>query len=206
MSGRFSKAEIDRLGDRVRSTRRLSPADLELLQRYRLARRLHLNSLLGELRAQGWPVTGRVKTRNTLVEKLRREPRLPLSKVQDVVGCRIVVEGGRHEQDAVVAMLRDMDPSARVVDRRERPSSGYRAVHVITTHEGWPAEIQVRTALQHEWAQIFERLADVFGRGLRYGGRPEVRAHGVVGRAVTTRLARRRRQIEKLIAWQGRQA
>lgn len=191
MSGRFSKSEIDRLGERIRDAGELSVEDLELFQHYRLERRLHLNSLLHDLRTAGWRVTGRVKTRNTLIEKVLRHPTLALSKVQDVVGCRIVVEGGREDQDAVVARLRDMAPGVRVVDRRAVPSAGYRAVHVIVTYQEWPVEIQVRTVLQHEWAQAFEQLADVFGRGLRYGDGPAVPAGSGLTRAVIGLLVRR---------------
>jgi ppGpp synthetase/RelA/SpoT-type nucleotidyltranferase len=49
---------------------------------------------------------------------------------------------------------------------------GYRAVHVIAFPEGVPIEIQVRTLWQHEWAELFEKLADRVGRGIRYGEAP----------------------------------
>ena len=37
---------------------------------------------------------------------------------------------------------------------------------------GIPVEIQVRTRWQHEWAELFEKLADRVGRGIRYGDAP----------------------------------
>jgi ppGpp synthetase/RelA/SpoT-type nucleotidyltranferase len=49
---------------------------------------------------------------------------------------------------------------------------GYAAVHVIVFPEGTPIEIQIRTAWQHEWAELFEKLADLVGRGIRYGEPP----------------------------------
>jgi ppGpp synthetase/RelA/SpoT-type nucleotidyltranferase len=52
---------------------------------------------------------------------------------------------------------------------------GYRAVHVIAYPDGYPIEIQIRTEWQHLWAEWFERLADRYGRGIRYGEPP---AHG----------------------------
>ena len=54
--------------------------------------------------------------------------------------------------------------------------------------DGILLEVQVRTTLQHQWAEAFERAADRFGRGLRYeedmdyGGQPKF------GKAVVTRL------------------
>jgi len=57
------------------------------------------------------------------------------SSHQDVVGARIVIDGGRREQnDAVERVMQafQLGPKAPVkVDRREKPSHGYRAVHVI---------------------------------------------------------------------------
>ena len=57
-------------------------------------------------------------------------------------------------------------------DRRAVPSHGYRAVHVIVTVDHRLVEIQVRTTLQDLWAQVVERLADQWGRGIRYGDPP----------------------------------
>jgi hypothetical protein len=60
-----------------------------------------------------------------------------------------------------------------VTDRCADPRFGYRAVHVIVTIEAMPVEIQIRTELQDSWAQIVERLADRWGRGIRYGEPPD---------------------------------
>lgn len=44
--------------------------------------------------------------------------------------------------------------------------------HAIVTVQSLPVEVQVRTELQDLWAQTFERLADAYGRGIRYGQEP----------------------------------
>jgi hypothetical protein len=59
------------------------------------------------------------------------------------------------------------------VDRIAEPASGYRALHVVARIEGIPVEIQVRTRLQHVWAETFERVADRWGRQIRYGEPPD---------------------------------
>jgi len=41
---------------------------------------------------------------------------------------------------------------------------------VIVYSGGKPIEIQVRTALQQEWAELSERLSDVVDREIKYGG------------------------------------
>ena len=64
------------------------------------------------------------------------------------------------------------------------PSYGYRAVHVIVRTQGCLVEVQVRTYLQDMWAQIVERLADTFGRQIRYG-EPPTDADAELGTGVT---------------------
>lgn len=63
-----------------------------------------------------------------------------------------------------------------VVDRRREPSHGYRAVHIIVTVLEKPIEIQVRTEIQHFWAQLSEKLSDLLDPAIKYGGgEPEIR-------------------------------
>jgi hypothetical protein len=45
-------------------------------------------------------------------------------------------------------------------------------VHVIVSLDGITIEIQVRTLMQHVWADVMERLADRLGRQIRYGDAP----------------------------------
>ena len=48
-------------------------------------------------------------------------------------------------------------------------------------------EIQVRTRLQDAWAQISEKLGDIWGRGLRYGEGPDMPDHPAWPGATATR-------------------
>ncbi|TDQ53768.1 RelA/SpoT domain-containing protein [Actinorugispora endophytica] len=73
----------------------------------------------------------------------------------------------------VESLFSDCPKLPRVIDRRAAPSHGYRAVHVVVYPHGIPVEVQVRTRLQHEWAEAFERFADAVGRGVRYGEPPK---------------------------------
>lgn len=130
-------------------------------------------------------VTSRPKTIDTLREKLQRDHATPLPSVQDIAGVRFEAEMTLDEQDAVVEAIaghfrRPDDPdSCRVRDMRDDPHSGYRAVHL------WlrlPArvEVQVRTHLQGQWANTYEALADIMGRGIRYGEFPEEKTSRVI--------------------------
>ena len=60
-----------------------------------------------------------------------------------------------------------------VVDRREQPSHGYRAVHVLVQEAGKIVEIQVRTSLQQLWAELSEKASDVLDPAIKYGRGPE---------------------------------
>src|SRR5581483_4872064 len=94
-------------------------------------------------------------------------------QVQDIAGCRVVV-ALKHEQDVLVDRLRNANPTWRLLDRRTRPSHGYRAVHLIGSAAGRHVEVQIRTELQHLWAEVSEAADRVFP-GVKYGaGRPEV--------------------------------
>jgi len=55
-------------------------------------------------------------------------------------------------------------------DRRERPSYGYRAVHLIVSIAGKLIEIQVRTPIQHKWAELSEKVSDILDPSIKYGG------------------------------------
>lgn len=45
---------------------------------------------------------------------------------------------------------------------------------MIAIADGKPIEIQVRTALQHSWAELSEKYADVIDPAIKYGGGPEL--------------------------------
>jgi ppGpp synthetase/RelA/SpoT-type nucleotidyltranferase len=113
--------------------------------------------------------TGRpAKSTGSLTEKLRRES-IRLTQVQDIAGCRIVV-ADVSEQERVVASLRALFRRTPLIDRRANPSYGYRAVHVIVHIFEKLVEIQVRSSLQHLWAELSEKLSDVLDPRIKYGG------------------------------------
>ena len=168
-----SKKEFDRLGDRLRDASVLDPEDLRLLE----AIRPHYLAALERVRAVvngelGLVLSAREKNRDTILEKLRRERDMRLSRIQDIVGVRVARDMTLDEQDALVAQVGAHFADHRIRDRRKEPSHGYRAVHLILKLDGIPVEVQVRTALQHGWAQAMERLGDKWGRQIRYGGEP----------------------------------
>jgi putative GTP pyrophosphokinase len=167
--GEISRTQIDRLGDRLKQGRE-DEADLRLLDEYRRSFGEAYDAVVNTIRRQFTlePSGRRAKSTGAIVDKLRRES-IRLSQIQDIAGCRLVVSD-IAEQDRVVALLRPLFDDLDVVDRRERPSYGYRAVHVIVRVNDKNVEVQVRSMWQHRWAEISEKLADVSDRALKYGG------------------------------------
>lgn len=133
------------------------------------------------LETASFEITSRPKTIDTLRQKLLRDKDMPLLSVQDIAGVRFEAEMSLDQQDAVAVAVAGLFGHGieSIRDLRERPHSGYRAVHV------WlrlPArvEVQIRTHLQGAWANAYEAAADVLGRGIRYGELP----NGLEERAV----------------------
>ena len=118
---------------------------------------------------------------------------MELARVQDIAGLRIVREMTLKEQTDLAASIETLFEGSKVVDRRDKPSFGYRAVHVIVKVDGRPVEVQVRTTLQDRWAQIVERMADPWGRQIRYGQLPDAPDEhvGKMDRAFVVDLVRR---------------
>lgn len=74
----------------------------------------------------------------------------------------------------MVNRLRAAFPKTVPQDLREKPHHGYRAVHFVVRVDGKRVEIQIRSTLQHLWAQLSEKLADEYGVALKYGRGPRV--------------------------------
>jgi ppGpp synthetase/RelA/SpoT-type nucleotidyltranferase len=168
----ISKSKIDQLGDRLRKDN-ITQDDLRLLDEYRRSFNNAYEVVVGTIRQQlGLEPTGRpAKSTTSITEKLQRES-IRLSQMQDISGCRLVVSG-IAEQEQVVASIVEIFPGSLVVDRREKPSHGYRAVHVIALMDSRSVEIQIRTALQQLWAELSEKLADLVDPAIKYGGGEE---------------------------------
>lgn len=170
-----SKSRLTKLGER------LARGDLTDDEREELeGAREYWNNVLTGLRVDvatllvpfDVKVTGRLKNLGTIADKIRRD-RTALPRMRDVVGCRVTAPDlDRKRQTEIVETLREAFDGSKpptIVDRIADPRQGYRAIHLEITFRGVPAEIQVRTGLQHKWAELMERLGDRFGRGMRYG-------------------------------------
>jgi ppGpp synthetase/RelA/SpoT-type nucleotidyltranferase len=173
----LTKSQIEKLGGRLVAAPEVAPADLDQLHQLLTAYGDCLRETTQRVRDElGVAPTARLKNTGTIIEKLERYGGSWLKSIQDVAGMRVVGNFDRSGQDELVARILDLfshdERPPKIVDRRAAPVRGYRAVHVIVFPYGIPVEIQVRTRRQHEWAELFEKLADHVGRGIRYGEPP----------------------------------
>jgi ppGpp synthetase/RelA/SpoT-type nucleotidyltranferase len=121
-------------------------------------------------------VSQRLKERRSVLRKL---PGSSLWKMQDLGGCRAVLQD-IDEVRRVQARIQTRQTDAKVSDYIDHPQvSGYRGVHVVTKYGGGSSsypersiEIQLRTQLMHQWAITIERLSDATGLDLKHNREP----------------------------------
>lgn len=123
-------------------------------------------------------VSLRLKRLPTIEDEVRRLPTMDLSTMQDIGGCRAVLNS-QDEVQRVVDRFR-----ANSLERNQRPDkirdyvvqpqeSGYRAIHIYTRFHGRRIEVQVRTREQDSWAKIVEDLTSRTGVDFKSGDGPD---------------------------------
>src|SRR6478752_1125411 len=96
----WSKTRVDQLGNRLRSGS-VAPEDLKLLDEYRLDFAEACTLVTRMLQDRFQRVTARpAKSTRSIIEKLQRES-IRLSQMQDVAGCRVLVDSAASQDDAV---------------------------------------------------------------------------------------------------------
>src|SRR5437660_2932447 len=103
----WTKSQVDRLGDRLRKGD-ISETDLRQLNNYRRSfiepYQAVVRKIQDELKLEP---TGRTpKTPTSILDKLRRE-HVRLSQMQDIAGCRLIVQD-LATQDEVVERLKGL--------------------------------------------------------------------------------------------------
>jgi len=192
------------LGDRLRKGN-ISDEDLKLLDSYRRSFGGGYEHVVSQIRDQlNLEPTGRpAKSTTSIIDKLQRES-IRLTKMQDIAGCRVTVDD-ISAQDEAVAQLNNLLRKLTVVDRRDRPSHGYRAVHLLVEQSGKLIEVQVRTLLQHLWAEVSEKLSDVIEKEIKYGGGPIEIAKSLAGLSEKVeKIESNERLLQPLLGLEGK--
>jgi GTP pyrophosphokinase len=153
-----------------------------VLLEFRAAHRLPLTKATMGLRsaviAEGCRVeiSQRLKRTRTMLDKLTREPTMALASMQDVGGCRAVLDTIDEVRSVQHRLLKRRGRTPKRVDDyiASPRKSGYRGVHVIVQYDGRNIEIQLRTRVMHEWAIYVERLSGRLHADLKSARGPRV--------------------------------
>ncbi|WIA97609.1 RelA/SpoT domain-containing protein [Curtobacterium sp. MCBA15_004] len=179
-----STSQVKKAGSRIRKFLRGDDPDpghfydaVETMERWRAAHYTPLVSANNGLRSRARTigveaeVSQRLKRRQTILDKLGREPNLDLSRMQDIGGCRAVVptiDDLRRLEDRI---RNGRLPVIRYSDYVQSPrESGYRGVHVVVSYEERAVEVQLRTKVMHNWALATEYYSAFVGENLKQDG------------------------------------
>lgn len=166
---------------------------LEVINNRRAAHNYPLNTFQATLRQRSARVDNtalvaqRIKRLSSIQDKLKRYDWLTLSEMQDVAGCRVIVNTVEQVYDLadIYSGKYASHELATTNDYIQKPKSdGYRSYHLVyrycnnnsRIYDGLKIEMQFRSVLQHCWATAVE-IADIFYReGLKaHRGSPDWR-------------------------------
>jgi putative GTP pyrophosphokinase len=170
-----SKSRVNRAGDQIRHGEPTTE-DLDVIDEWRAAHRAVLNTFQAILRNRTRDteitVAQRHKRKRTIFDKLMRLPKMQLSRMDDVAGCRLIFRSVKelNEFRANFHKARFNHKRRNETDKYDylaRPkSSGYRGIHDVYEYDvksdvgrsltGLYVEIQYRTLVQHAWATAVE--------------------------------------------------
>jgi putative GTP pyrophosphokinase len=176
----ISKSRVNRAGEALRGGAP-SPEDAAVVDAWRGAHTYVLNTfqalLRNRTRGTGVTVAQRLKRRTTIIDKMEREPRMQLARMDDIAGCRLIFSSIRS-----LRHFREKFHASRIRHKRRNDLDkynyiktpkplGYRGIHDIFEYNvrstkgqafnGLQIEIQYRTKHQHAWAtavELVERL------------------------------------------------
>lgn len=179
ISPAYTKTQVKNAGKRIRSGNH-EYEDIQIVENWRASHAYILNTFQSNLRnrsrGKNTVVAQRLKRRNTIFDKLIREPNMQLSTMHDIAGCRVIfrVVDDLYAFRSSMHMSRFKHKLLHGVDRydyiKNPKETGYRGVHDVYEYEalysgghpwdGLRIEIQYRTIFQHAWATAVE-VADV---------------------------------------------
>lgn len=175
----ISKTAIDRAGNALAKEKFKTYEEWEAADKiFDEFRQAHLQPLTSTTIAiQNWfradnasyIIVQRLKRNPQILKKLRRL-NTRLTQLQDIGGLRIIVDQN-SDVDRLIEYITDKLKRQtsivikRTVDYRKkgRDDSGYRAAHIIMEKDGVSLELQIRSRIQHYWAELIERTSVIYG-------------------------------------------
>ena len=190
---KYSRSKVKRAGKvfvSPNSTAEEKDAALEVINNWRAAHSFPLQVLYVHVKKtapEGAIVAQRLKRLYSITQKLHRFHDMSLPTMQDIGGCRVIVESIQDVYSMVVQLKKSKMRHVlkEEYDYIERPKpDGYRSYHMVYSYfsdrnpkyNGLFIEIQIRTHIQHLWATAVETMDTFTGDPLKIGqGNPENR-------------------------------
>lgn len=187
----YGSNQIKRAGDIIASGKTDSDnyrSAMTIVDNWRLSHAYPLNVFYMYLKRhyKQYIVAQRLKRLASIVGKLQRFPTMDLWRMQDLGGCRVIVDSIEQVEE-VVCDLKNAGFHHQFVGENNYianpKSSGYRSYHLKykyhsdrqdTYNNNMRVEIQVRTKLQHIWATAVEMMDMIAGSSLKSGEQSEV--------------------------------
>jgi ppGpp synthetase/RelA/SpoT-type nucleotidyltranferase len=206
---RFTKSQVDAAGIALTKTD-LSldeyDAALAVINNWRAAHSFPLNTFQIWLKRRSREVhpdslvAQRIKRLASIDLKISRFPSIRLSQMQDIGGCRAVVET-IDQVNRIVDLYKTSDLRHKLDhmdDYIQNPrNSGYRGVHLIyryfsdrkESYNGLKIEVQLRSTLQHAWATAVETVGTFTRQALKssLGEEAWLRFFALMGTAIALR-------------------
>lgn len=172
----YSKKQINKAGKVITSINEAEVDEIiraiEVLNNWRAAHAYPLHVITNNLRRSNKNaiVVQRLKRLDSIIGKLERFPHMSLYGMQDLGGCRVIVE---DIEDVYRALNKYKNSRIRHILKREDDyikypkESGYRSYHMVYKfqsdktekyNKNMLIEIQFRTRLQHTWATAVEMM------------------------------------------------
>lgn len=177
---KITKGETNRLGESIRKEYgNVSNGTIQQLENYRTSHKESLALIFRELCrikykiGRNTIVTYRIKRFESIINKLHRFPKMNLSRMWDIGGCRCIVNSNSEvynlrEEIAKILTIK------KVNDWIENPQEdGYKSLHLYVTlpNDDKTLEIQIRNQNDHNWATLVEISDLLFESGLKEYGR-----------------------------------
>lgn len=170
-----SRSRVNRAGVNIREGSATAD-DLQVIDTWRAAHRGVLNTFQAILRnrTRGSKITvaQRHKRKITIFDKLHRFPKMELSRMDDIAGCRLIFQDVKellefrkrfHAARFRHKRRNDLDKYDYIKNPKQ---TGYRGIHDVYDYDvnseigrgltGLFVEIQYRTLVQHAWATTVE--------------------------------------------------
>ena len=129
-------------------------------------------------------IAQRLKRAPSIIAKLRREPHMKLSTMQDIAGIRAVLNN-LSDVKSLTKELKTSKAKHKLISESDYinnpKQSGYRSIHLVFEYNnantpdsnGLKIEVQIRTKLQHIWATAVETMGTFLNTSLKSSEGPD---------------------------------